>query len=237
MLYHLKQKRHLMNSSLKTYVELYKHQKKIEHSQLKMWSLKPLHFLISFTFVHYFTMAKTCACSVCSESCATGCIFCEVLFSSLSRSLSLLFNPSLKHAYIILTPLKPHFYIVKLGFTGVLNIFIISAKNIDCGYSLELVYFVCLNISGTMIKCLYYLSLSLSLIECARPFLLFFLSLSFLSLSFSHLPSLSHKCTSILKLPLKLLYFRYITCGIMVTSPYILSVCLSVSLSILAYQC
>ena len=34
-------------------------------------------------------------------------------------------------------PLKPHFYIVKLGFTGVYIIFCISAKNIDCGYSLE----------------------------------------------------------------------------------------------------
>ena len=34
-------------------------------------------------------------------------------------------------------PLKPHFYIVKLGFTGVYIIFLISAKNIDCGYSLE----------------------------------------------------------------------------------------------------
>ena len=41
-----------------------------------------------------------------------------------------------KHAYIILTPLKPHFYIVKLGFTGVYINFLISAK-IDCGYSLE----------------------------------------------------------------------------------------------------
>ena len=38
---------------------------------------------------------------------------------------------------IILTPLKPHFYIVKLGFTGVYIIFLISAQNIDCGYSLE----------------------------------------------------------------------------------------------------
>ena len=28
-------------------------------------------------------------------------------------------QPSRKHAYIVLTPLKPHFYIVKLGFTGV----------------------------------------------------------------------------------------------------------------------
>ena len=34
-------------------------------------------------------------------------------------------------------PLKPHFYMVKLGFTGVYLIFLISAQNIDCGYSLE----------------------------------------------------------------------------------------------------
>ena len=43
---------------------------------------------------------------------------------------------SRKHYYII-WPLKPHFYIVKLGFTGVYIIFLISAQNIDCGYSLE----------------------------------------------------------------------------------------------------
>ena len=34
-------------------------------------------------------------------------------------------------------PFKPHFYIVKLWFTGVYIIFLISAENIDCGYSLE----------------------------------------------------------------------------------------------------
>ena len=34
-------------------------------------------------------------------------------------------------------PLKPHFYIVKLRLTGVYIIFLISAKNIDRGYSLE----------------------------------------------------------------------------------------------------
>ena len=34
-------------------------------------------------------------------------------------------------------PLKPHFYIVKLGFTGVYIIFLIPAQNIDCGYPLE----------------------------------------------------------------------------------------------------
>ena len=32
---------------------------------------------------------------------------------------------------------KPHFCIVKLGFTGVYIIFLISAQNIDCEYSLE----------------------------------------------------------------------------------------------------
>ena len=34
-------------------------------------------------------------------------------------------------------PLTPHFFIVKLGFRGVYIIFLISAQNIDCGYSLE----------------------------------------------------------------------------------------------------
>ena len=34
-------------------------------------------------------------------------------------------------------PLKPHFYTVELGFTGVYIIFLILFKNIDCGYSLE----------------------------------------------------------------------------------------------------
>ena len=51
-------------------------------------------------------------------------------------------EPSQKHnitkTYLYnFDPLKPHFYIVKLGFTGVYIIFLISAQNIDCGYSLE----------------------------------------------------------------------------------------------------
>ena len=33
--------------------------------------------------------------------------------------------------------LKPHFCIVKLGFTGVYIIFLIFGQNINCGYSLE----------------------------------------------------------------------------------------------------
>ena len=47
-------------------------------------------------------------------------------------------NISITKTYLYnFDPLKPHFYIVKLGFTGVYIIFIISAQNIDCGYSLE----------------------------------------------------------------------------------------------------
>ena len=44
-------------------------------------------------------------------------------------------------------PLKPHFYIAKLGFTGVYIIFLISAQNIDCGYSLEPPHFLVVKIS------------------------------------------------------------------------------------------
>ena len=46
---------------------------------------------------------------------------------------------SRKHAYIVFDPLKPHFYIVKLGFTEVYIIFLISAQNIDCGHVAEAV--------------------------------------------------------------------------------------------------
>ena len=42
-----------------------------------------------------------------------------------------------KTCLYIFDPLKPHFYIVKLGFTGVYIIFLIFAQNIDFGYSLE----------------------------------------------------------------------------------------------------
>ena len=34
-------------------------------------------------------------------------------------------------------PLKPHFYIVKLGFTGVYIIFLFLLKIVDFGYSLK----------------------------------------------------------------------------------------------------
>ena len=47
------------------------------------------------------------------------------------------FEPITKTRLYNVDPLKPHFNIVKLGFTGVYIIFLISAQNIDCGYSLE----------------------------------------------------------------------------------------------------
>ena len=47
---------------------------------------------------------------------------------------------SIKKTYLYnFDPLKPHFYIVKLGFTGVYIIFLFLPKNIDSGYSLEAV--------------------------------------------------------------------------------------------------
>ena len=51
---------------------------------------------------------------------------CGVLFSLITKTRLYNFDP-----------LEPHFYIVKLGFTGVYIIFLIYAQNIDCGYSLE----------------------------------------------------------------------------------------------------
>ena len=34
-------------------------------------------------------------------------------------------------------PLEPHFYIAKLGYTGVNLFFLFLLQNIDCGYSFE----------------------------------------------------------------------------------------------------
>ena len=42
-----------------------------------------------------------------------------------------------KHVHAINTPLKPHFYLVKLGCAGVNLLFIFLLQNIDRGYSLE----------------------------------------------------------------------------------------------------
>ena len=68
----------------------------------------------------------------------------DIGFDYLILDFFLIFNKTKKKSIIKKTylynfdPLKPHFYIVKLGFAGVYIIFHISAQNIDCGYSLEL---------------------------------------------------------------------------------------------------
>ena len=49
-----------------------------------------------------------------------------------------MFNPRYYHENIYnVDSLKPHFYIVKLGFTGCTVFRLFLLKNIDCGYSLE----------------------------------------------------------------------------------------------------
>ena len=54
-----------------------------------------------------------------------------------SDSTDLVVSAIMKTCLYNFDPLKPHFYIVKLGFAGVYIIFVISVKSIDCGLSLE----------------------------------------------------------------------------------------------------
>ena len=63
----------------------------------------------------------------------------NTFYSILSRALGLRFPLIfITKTYLYnFDPLKPHFYTVKLGFTGVYIIFLISAQNTDCVYSLE----------------------------------------------------------------------------------------------------
>ena len=51
--------------------------------------------------------------------------------------MTLILNSITKTRLYNFDPLTSHIYILKLGFTGVYIIFLISTQNIDCGYSLE----------------------------------------------------------------------------------------------------
>ena len=55
-------------------------------------------------------------------------LFIRINIWAAPRELCLPGISSRKHAYIIFTPLNPHFYIVELGFTGVYVIFLIFIK-------------------------------------------------------------------------------------------------------------
>ena len=68
-------------------------------------------------------------------------IFTYVYYdSSLSRRVNIILYPATisKTCLYNFDPLKPHFYIVKLGFTRVYNFFLFLLETIDYGYSLEL---------------------------------------------------------------------------------------------------
>ena len=54
--------------------------------------------------------------------------------SGFQRSIT---KPIMKTCPCNVYPLKPHFYIEKLGFAGVYLFFLFLLQNIDCGYSLE----------------------------------------------------------------------------------------------------
>ena len=62
---------------------------------------------------------------------------CSLSSNAFALSLAPVLQRVTKTCLYNFDPLKTHFYVVKLGFTGVYVIFLISAQNIDCGYSLE----------------------------------------------------------------------------------------------------
>ena len=66
-----------------------------------------------------------------------GPCFVRLLYHCCSSSLLLMPLTITKIYLYNFDPLKPHFYIIKLWFTGVYIIFLFCSKNLDCGYSLE----------------------------------------------------------------------------------------------------
>ena len=57
--------------------------------------------------------------------------------SKIIRSNKIVKHSSLKHAYIVLTPLNPTFIQLNWGLQGYTLIFLFLLKDIDCGYTLE----------------------------------------------------------------------------------------------------
>ena len=66
----------------------------------------------------------------------------------ITRFSTSIISTSRKHTFIILTPLKTHFYIVKFGFTGYTLFFLLLLKNIDCGYLQSMFWAEIWKISG-----------------------------------------------------------------------------------------
>ena len=89
-------------------------------------------------FFQYWSFLGRCsvAAHLCLCVCGFICSVCVVLFVPHFPSFDASAGITKTYLYNF-DPLKPHFYIVKLGFAGVQVIFLSSAQNMDCGYSLE----------------------------------------------------------------------------------------------------
>ena len=67
-----------------------------------------------------------------------NCVYCLPNYLPLIKQYRNAFRTYITKTYLYdFDPLKPHFYIVKLGFTGVYYFFLFLLKNIDCVFSLE----------------------------------------------------------------------------------------------------
>ena len=114
----------------------------IQTFNLHIFFLQTLFNVLIYHSSFRHTCISVCACPTNRDILPGPPILWEVFFLPLVR-----FLPSTPERCVLLTitktrlynfdPIKPHFYIVKLGFTGVYIIFLFLLKNIDCGYSLN----------------------------------------------------------------------------------------------------
>ena len=90
------------------------------------------NFYLIFFFFFFFFAFLVVKFSVYLSRCVFV-MFTERILDSPARMQSFITKTCLYN----FDPLAHHFYIAKLGFTWVYIIFLISAQNIDCGYSSE----------------------------------------------------------------------------------------------------
>ena len=88
----------------------------------------------------FFSLSKSSVFFALIGNALKSCKLVKYIWNRTKIHMTIIFNSVLfitKTCLYKYDPIEPHFYIVKLGFTGVYIIFQISAQNIDCGYSLE----------------------------------------------------------------------------------------------------
>ena len=103
---------------------------------------KKVHYTRGYTYLNLVSNTKKCSNSWFKIFCwvlitwqTFQPAFCCVLIWVLTVCSTL--APHHENAFIVLTLLNPHFYTIKLGFTGYTLIFLFLLKNTDCRYSLE----------------------------------------------------------------------------------------------------